>query len=104
MQQHLQTCLLQAISMSSAVCLKYCNECVIRKILFGRWVIDVLYRVRGEVAFCWAVQYTIECQSRHFLHSLMSLHNPKLEGNCPQSHNLSFGIYMETSSFGEEET
>ena len=26
------------------------------------------------------------------------LNNPALEGNCPHSHNLSFGLYVETSS------
>jgi len=35
------------------------------------------------------LMHCIECQSRHFLHTLISVYNPVLEGNCPHSQNLS---------------
>jgi hypothetical protein len=33
------------MSLSSAIHLRYCNECVIWKILFELWVIDILHHV-----------------------------------------------------------
>jgi len=36
-----------------------------------------------------SLMHCIECQSRHFLHTLISAYKPVLEGNCPHYQNLS---------------
>lgn len=72
----------------------YCNECEIGKILFDLWVIDVPRHVSYrtlEVTWLSAQQFdTLHRMLVHtFLHTLISLYNPALEGNCPHSHDLS---------------
>jgi hypothetical protein len=71
----------------------YCNEGEIGEILFDVWVIDVPRHVRYrtlEMKWLSAQQFdTLYRMLEHtFLHTLISLYNTALEGNCPHSHDL----------------
>jgi len=87
-----------------------CNECKIRKILFELWVTEVPRHVNYrtlEVRCLSAQQFDTLCgmlEETFFLHTLISLYNAALEGNCPHSQNLSLrGDWLRARSEQEEE-
>jgi len=80
-----------------------CNECEISNILFELWVIDVPCHVGYhtlQVRWLSVQQFDklYRMPERTLFVYRDFLYNPALEGNCPHSHNLSFGLYVETSS------